>query len=60
MGPYEVLQWVGNVAYKLRLPSELSLVYLVFHVSMLKKCIGYLVYILPIEGLGMEDSNSYE
>ena len=27
VGPYEISQRVGNVAYKLRLPSEIALVY---------------------------------
>ena len=40
VGPCEILQSVGKVAYVLRLPSELSSVHTVFHVSMLKKFIG--------------------
>ena len=32
----------------------------VFHVSMLKKCIGDPESILPIEGLGVKDNLSYE
>ena len=51
VGPYEILQRVVQVAYDLRLPSELASVHLVFHVSMLKKCIGVPESILPIEGL---------
>ncbi|XP_069150485.1 uncharacterized protein [Solanum lycopersicum] len=60
VGPYEVLQRVGKVAYELKLPNELALVHLVFHVSMLKKCIGDPMYILPIEGLGVDENLSYE
>ena len=40
VGPYEIMQRGGKVAYELRLPSDLSSVHRVFHVSMLKKCIG--------------------
>ena len=60
VGPYEFLQRVGKVAYKLKHPSELTLIYPVFHVSMLKKCIGDPESIFPIEGLGVEDNLSYQ
>ena len=40
VGPFEILQRVGKVAYELKLPSELASVHLVFHVTKLKKCIG--------------------
>ena len=60
MGPYEFFQRVGKVTYELELPSELALVHPVFHVSMLKKCIGNPECILPIEGLGVKDNLSYE
>ena len=36
-GPFEVLERVGIVAYLLALPSGLSGVHVVFHVSMLRK-----------------------
>ncbi|WMV13401.1 hypothetical protein MTR67_006786 [Solanum verrucosum] len=39
-GPVPNLETVGKVAYEGDLPSELTLVHLVFYVSMLKKCIG--------------------
>ena len=60
MGPYEILQRFGKVAYELELPSELTSVHPVFHVSMLKKCIGDPEFVLPIEGLGVKDNLSYE
>ena len=52
--PYKILQKVSKVSYDLKLPSELSSVHPVFHVSMLKKCIGDLESIIPIEGLGVK------
>ena len=37
IGPFEVLERVGIVAYRLALPPSLSSVHEVFHVSMLRK-----------------------
>ncbi|KAK6150767.1 hypothetical protein DH2020_015699 [Rehmannia glutinosa] len=37
IGPYEILEKVGPLVYKLALPPELSQIYNVFHVSMLRK-----------------------
>ncbi|XP_049410610.1 uncharacterized protein LOC125873803 [Solanum stenotomum] len=51
---------VRKVAYELELPSELAPIHAVFHVSMLKKCIGDPVSILPSEGLGVDENLSYE
>ncbi|XP_069154499.1 uncharacterized protein [Solanum lycopersicum] len=45
-------QRVGEVSSELALPTELASVHPVFHVSMLKKCLGDPTSILPIEGLG--------
>ena len=37
IGPFELLERVGAVAYRLALPPSLSSIREVFHVSMLKK-----------------------
>ena len=60
MGRCKILQRVDKVEYEWKLPNELSSVHPVFHVSMLKKCIGYPEFILPIEGLCVNKNLSYE
>nr|GEU97501.1 putative reverse transcriptase domain-containing protein [Tanacetum cinerariifolium] len=39
VGPFEILERVGHVAYQLRLSQELSGVHDTFHVSNMKKCL---------------------
>nr|GEX80546.1 putative reverse transcriptase domain-containing protein [Tanacetum cinerariifolium] len=40
VGPFEILERIGHVAYRLRLPEELSGVHDTFHVLNLKKCLS--------------------
>ena len=40
MGPYEIVERIGEVAYRLRLPPELARIHDVFHVSLLRKYIA--------------------
>ena len=37
IGPFEILERIGTVAYRLALPPSMSGVHEVFHVSMLRK-----------------------
>ncbi|CAM8974645.1 unnamed protein product [Rhodiola kirilowii] len=60
IGPFEILERVGNVAYRLALPPTLSSVHPVFHVSMLRKYISDHSHVLEYERLQMGDSLSYE
>ncbi|KAK4708586.1 hypothetical protein R3W88_029511 [Solanum pinnatisectum] len=60
MGLYEILRRVVKVAYELNLPNELAVVHPVFHVSMLKKYIGYPSTIVPLEGLEIKENLAYE
>ncbi|WMV26059.1 hypothetical protein MTR67_019444 [Solanum verrucosum] len=60
IGPYRISKRVGNVAYELELPQELAAVHLVFHISMLKKCMGNPSLIIPTKDIGIKDSLSYE
>ena len=48
------------MAYKLELPVELAAVHPVFHISLLKKCVGDPTFIMPLESVALKDSLSYE
>ncbi|GJV90521.1 hypothetical protein Tco_1538334 [Tanacetum coccineum] len=39
VGPFEIVEQVGMVAYRLELPQELSGIHNVFHVANIKKCL---------------------
>jgi hypothetical protein len=39
VGPYEITEIYGPVAYRVQLPSSLAAIHDIFHVSQLKKCI---------------------
>nr|GEY80362.1 putative reverse transcriptase domain-containing protein [Tanacetum cinerariifolium] len=55
VGPFKVLESVGDVAYKLDLPKELSIVHNTFHVSNLKKCHADEPLAVPLDGLHFDD-----
>ncbi|GJZ22697.1 putative reverse transcriptase domain-containing protein [Tanacetum coccineum] len=55
VGPFKVLEKVGEVAYKLELPEELSRVHNTFHVSNLKKCHAEEPLAVLLDGLHFDD-----
>ncbi|XP_070050246.1 uncharacterized protein [Nicotiana tomentosiformis] len=60
IGPYIILRRIRQVAYELELPSELEFLYVVFHVSMLRKCIGDPSRVVPIKDVQLTEDLSYD
>ena len=60
IGPYEIIQRVGKVAYKLDLPNELERVHNVFHVSQIRKYIPDVTHVLQPEVIEMDENLTYE
>ncbi|PHT84959.1 hypothetical protein T459_13402 [Capsicum annuum] len=60
IGPYKITRRFGQVAYELELPQELSSVHPVFHVSMLRKCIGDPSHITSTEDVQVAEDLTYE
>ena len=60
IGPYEVLERIGPVAYRLALPLELAKLHGVFHVSMLRKYRSDGSHILPVQEVQVQEKFSYD
>ncbi|GJS86420.1 hypothetical protein Tco_0769056 [Tanacetum coccineum] len=54
VGPFEILKRIGSVAYRLRLPKELSEVHDTFHVSNLKKCLADAYLHVPLDDIKID------
>ena len=59
VGPFEILERVGVVAYRLALPPSLSAVHNVFHVSMLRKYVADTSHVVDYEPLEIDEHLSY-
>ncbi|MUG03700.1 hypothetical protein ECC01_22275, partial [Bacillus tequilensis] len=60
VGHYKILKRVGKAAYELELPAELAIVRPVFHISLLKKCVGNPASIVTLKSVAVKDSLSYK
>ncbi|GJS11082.1 integrase, catalytic region, zinc finger, CCHC-type containing protein [Tanacetum coccineum] len=56
VGPFEILERIGLVAYRLRLPEELSSVHDIFHVSNLKKCLADANLHVPLDEIKVDET----
>nr|GEZ06550.1 putative reverse transcriptase domain-containing protein [Tanacetum cinerariifolium] len=54
VGPFDILERIGLVAYNLRLPEELNSVHDTFHVSNLKKCLAGANLHVPLDEIKVD------
>ncbi|KAL5538161.1 hypothetical protein UlMin_045627 [Ulmus minor] len=60
IGPFEILERIGKVTYRLALPPELSSVHNVFHVSMLREYTPDPSHVLESEPIEVRENLTYE
>ncbi|KAL0548949.1 hypothetical protein IC582_013427 [Cucumis melo] len=60
VGPFEILERIGPVAYRLALPPSFSAVHDVFHVSMLRRYVADPTHVVDFEPLQISENLSYE
>ena len=60
IGPFEILERIGKVAYRIALSPDLASVHNVFHVSMLKKYVSDPSHILSQEPMEIHEDLTYE
>ncbi|GKA63483.1 hypothetical protein Tco_0763089 [Tanacetum coccineum] len=59
IGPFKILKRVGPVAYKLKLPEELSNVHNTFHVSNLNKCLSDESLVIRMKELRLDEKLNF-
>ncbi|XP_018860179.2 uncharacterized protein LOC109021900 [Juglans regia] len=60
VGPYEIVETVGLVAYRLNLPTEMQGIHNVFHLSTLKKSFGEKrLVVMKSNGIQLQPNLSY-
>ena len=60
VGPYQILERKGPVAYKIQLPEELSSIFPVFHVSQLRKCLKVPEQRIEPRGIKIKEDLEYK
>jgi hypothetical protein len=54
IGPFEILETCGPIAYHLQLPPQLEAIHNIFHVSQLKKCIKIPTEVINFQTIEIE------
>ena len=59
VGPFEIIERISLVAYKLELPLELSVVHDTFHISNLKKCLADESLVVPLKEIKIDEKLNF-
>jgi hypothetical protein len=59
IGPFEILEICGPVAYRLQLPPQLAAIHDIFHVSQLRKCVKVPTEIIDPQAIEIESDLTY-
>jgi hypothetical protein len=59
VGPFEIIEICGSVAYHLQLPPLLAAIYDIFHVSQLRKCVKVPTKIIDPQAIEIESDLTY-
>ncbi|GJR22875.1 hypothetical protein Tco_0971402 [Tanacetum coccineum] len=59
IGPFKILERIGPVAYKIKLPEELSNVHSTFNIFNLKKCLSDESLVLPMKELRLDEKLNF-
>lgn len=55
IGPCNILRQICDVAYELDLPLELGSTYMIFRMSLLRKCVGAVSFIVSLKNVGVKE-----
>jgi hypothetical protein len=59
IGPFEIIEACGLVAYHLQLPPQLAAIHDIFHISQLRKCVKVFTKIIDPQAIKIESDLTY-
>jgi hypothetical protein len=59
IGPFEIIEVCGPVAYRLQLPPQLAAIHDIFHISQLRKCVKVPTEIIDPQAIKIESDLTY-